>query len=109
MMAPKVDARRRAREAKARLDAERVERDRKIEEATTAFYVADDKLTDLRDELAAAETDRNQTIVGLFGLDETAERIAVLTGLTVAEVRRIKREAGPTHRTGDESGSDKNR
>ena len=90
-MAAKVDARRRAREAKARLDAERVERDKKIEEAATAFYVADDRLDELRDEMQTTEDDRNRHILSLFELGQTADAIAVLTGLSVTEVRKIKR------------------
>ncbi|MGJ9414408.1 hypothetical protein ACHAAC_17040 [Aeromicrobium sp. CF4.19] len=103
-MAPKVDARRRAREAKARLDVERAERDRKIEEATMAFYLADDKIADLREEITTAEANRNEHVVALFGLGETADRIAVLTGLSSAEIRKIKR--APSSSTVHSSGSD---
>lgn len=92
-MAPKVDARRRAREAKARLDAERIERDKKIEETATAFYVAEDKIQDLRDQLTQAETERNVHVHALLDLGETADRVAVLTGLTTKDVRQIKRTA----------------
>ena len=95
-MAPKVDARRRAREAKAVLDAERMERDKKIEETAIAFYVADDKIQDLRDQLTQAETERNAHVLALLDLGETADRVAVLTGLTTKDIRQIKRTATTT-------------
>ena len=89
--ATKIDARRRAREAKAKADAERVKQDKKIEDAAAEFYIAVDKLDELRAQIAAAEAAMNGHVETLFDLGESAARVADLTGLSVTEVRAIQR------------------
>lgn len=89
--ATKVDARKRAREAKAKADAVRIAQDKQIEDVATAFYVASDNLEELRDQVAAAEAAVGEQVVKLFDLGETAERVSDLTGLALADVRAIRR------------------
>lgn len=89
--ATKVDARKRAREAKAKADAARIAQDKQIEDVATAFYVASDNLEELQDQVAAAEATVSDQIVKLFDLGETAERVSDLTGLALTEVRAIRR------------------
>ncbi|MDQ3158304.1 MAG: hypothetical protein M3Q98_16550 [Actinomycetota bacterium] len=89
----KIDARKRAREAKVKADAARFEQDKKIEDTATEFYLASDKLEDLRTQIAAAEAAVSEQVVKLFDLGETAERVSDLTGLGAAEVRAIRRRA----------------
>lgn len=87
----KIDARKRAREGKAKADAARLAQDKKIEDAATEFYVASDKLEELREQIAGAEAALSDQVVKLFDLGETAERVADLTGMSAAEVRAIRR------------------
>lgn len=89
----KIDARKRAREAKVKADASRLAQDKKIEDTATEFYLASDKLEVLRTQIAAAEAAVSEQVVKLFDLGEPAERISDLTGLGGAEVRAIRRRA----------------
>ena len=89
--ATKIDARRRAREAKAKAGAVRVKQDKKIEDAATEFYIASDKLDELRTQIAAAEAAMSGHVKTLFDLGESVARVAELTGLNVTEVRAIRR------------------
>jgi hypothetical protein len=88
-----VEARRRAREAKAVLDAQRADHDKLVEEATTNYYVATATVEDLEAEIVEARANAERAVVELLGLGESADRVSVLTGLDIKDVRRIKREA----------------
>lgn len=88
-----VDARRRAREAKAVLDAQRAEHDKLVEEATTTYYVATATVEDLEAEIVEARVAADRAVVELLGLGESPDRVAVLTALDVKDVRRIKRDS----------------
>lgn len=86
-----VEARRRAREAKAALDAERAKRDAVIEEKTTAYYVAVGAIEDLQQQIAQAQAQADEAVRSLLEIGEPADRVATLTGLETKEVRRIRR------------------
>lgn len=89
----KIAARNRAREAKAKLDAERESRERKIEQVTTTFYLADGQADDARDALAAADAKRGGAVVELMDLEVATPEIAALCGIDVKEVRALAKEA----------------
>lgn len=85
------EARRRAREAKAKLDQARAEHDRKVEDATTGFYEAQATYEHHIAESEAAKHERNTRIVELLSIEKSASRVATLTGLSVNAVRAAKR------------------
>jgi hypothetical protein len=99
-----VDARRRAREAKARLDAERAEHDRKVEQATTDYYLAHAEVERLQGELEAATAARDAHVRALLDLGETTDRVATLTGLPTRDVAAARR-AAKTERAGNQTAS----
>lgn len=93
---------RRAQEAKARRDAERIQRERRLESALADFYEHTEAAALLRSEaqrraerlLAAAETAAaipeeaaRRAVAVLRELGESQPQIAELTGMSVAEVR----------------------
>lgn len=88
-----VAARKRARELRLQMEADRAERDRRIEEAATQVLLRHGELARLRadaDEMAA------QTGVALQQLlaeGLTAEQAGSLCDLAAAEVRRLTRRA----------------
>lgn len=86
-----MEARRRAREAKAALDAERAKRDAEIEEKTTAYYVAVGAIEDLQQQIVQAQEQADEAVRALLEIGEPADRVATLTGLGTKEVRRIRR------------------
>lgn len=91
-----LSARARARQAKAELDAQRVERDRLIVDATTAFYEADESLAKARAAAEMAEQQRAATVGQLFDLRQTEAEVATLCGLGIKEVRELRRKAAAT-------------
>ncbi len=93
----KVDARRRARERKAILDAERAAHDAMLEEATVAYFEAQGHLEDLQTQLSEARNATARAVVDLLELGETFDRVATLTDLRAADVRRMRREATKTN------------
>ncbi len=103
--AGKVSARDRARAAKARLDAQRADRERRIEDAATAYYAA----VDARDEALAVAAQREQDMADAVGAlqedGETVDRIADLCETSAKEVRRLLRLGGGAD-TGDDAGND---
>ena len=86
-----VAARKRAREAKAGLDAQRAKRDELILGQTTAFYLAVDEAQDAREALEAAEVAKGTAVLALAELGQTLDEIAALCDLTVADVRGFKK------------------
>lgn len=103
------EARRRAREAKAKLDQARAEYDRKVEDATTGFYEAQANYEHYLAEAQTAKHERNTHIVELLAIEKSAPRVAALTGLSVHAVRTAKRTqpqsgvqaSAPAHLTHD--------
>ena len=89
----KVTARERARAAKAVLDAERRDHEKAVEDATTTYYEAQDARDAAMAALEAADTARSVAVQSLLDLGEPPARVAVLVGLSAAEVRKLKRTA----------------
>ncbi len=89
----KVTARERARAAKAVLDAERRDHEKAVEDATTTYYEAEDARGAAIAALEDADTARGAAVQSLLDLGEPPARVAVLVGLTAAEVRKLKRTA----------------
>jgi hypothetical protein len=87
----KVTARERARAAKAVLDAERRDHEKAVEDATTTYYEAQDARDTAITALEAADTACGVAVQALLDLGEPPARVAVLVGLTAAEVRKLKR------------------
>lgn len=85
------EARRRAREAKARADAERIEREKQVEEVVTAYYTAALEAETLREDLDAAVRRGDEAMVQLLDLGESRERVALLTGASTREVGGARR------------------
>jgi hypothetical protein len=76
-----MNARDRARAARARFNADRAARDKRIEDATTEAYAA-------LDQRGTADTRLERALAALRAEGETVATIATLTGLSEAEVRR---------------------
>jgi len=89
----KVTTRERARAAKAVLDAERRDHEKSVEVATTTYYEAQDARDTALTALEDADTARGAAVQALLDLGEPPARVAVLVGLSVAEVRKLKRTA----------------
>ncbi len=89
----KVTARERARAAKAVLDAERRDHEKAVEDATTTYYEAQDDCDTAITALEAADTARGVAVQSLLDLGEPPAHVAVLVGLSAAEVRKLKRTA----------------
>jgi len=89
----KVTARERARAAKAVLDAERRDHEKAVEDATTTYYEAQDARDAAITALEDADTARGVAVQSLLDRGEPPARVAVLVGLTAAEVRKLKRTA----------------
>ena len=85
------EARRLAREAKARLDAERAEHDRKVDEATTDFHQAQIEYQELADQLESIRDRRDEQVLRLVKLETKTARVATLTGLEPKHINAIKR------------------
>lgn len=88
-----LSARARARQAKAELDAQRAEQDRLIVDATTEFYEGAEALAAAQAAATAAEQMRSTAVARLKELGQTETQIATLCGLTVKEVRDLRRRA----------------
>lgn len=90
----KIAARDRVRQIRARLDAEKAERERRLYEIVTAFHEARVE----RDE-ALASAGRHEAAMAahlgdLVGMDEPLERAATLCDMTESEARSLRRRDG---------------
>lgn len=86
--ADRSDALERARAARLRLDVEREQRDRQIEEATAAYFSNDDVRAELLRQVEAVETGMATNLRRLRDLGESNVRIAKLLDISAADVRR---------------------
>ncbi|MGL5829876.1 MAG: hypothetical protein ACRC0L_09955 [Angustibacter sp.] len=92
--AGKISARERARSAKAELDAQRAEREKKIEDAAANYYEAEDAIREADEARSLAQLRAAQAIAELIDVhDEPADRVAALCGLTVPKVRALRKQA----------------
>lgn len=89
----KVAARNRVREIRARLEAEKTERERQLYAVVTAFHEARVE----RDEALTAARRHETTMAALLGellaMDEPLERAAMLCDLTEPEARGLWRRS----------------
>ena len=81
-----VGARKRARDARIRVDADRVARDGRVEDAAAEFFTASGELTRT---VARLELVMGRALVKLAGEGETVERIAAMCEISAADVRRL--------------------
>ena len=88
-----ISARDRARQAKARRDAARAERDRQIEKLATDFYRASDEVEACEEALASAQLAKATTVAGLVAIGEQTNEVAELCGITASEVRALVKAA----------------
>lgn len=91
--AGKVSARDRARAARAKLDADRAARDRRIEESATAYYVALEAREAAEEAAREAEASMAAAVAALLGEGESVERVAALCEISDGDVRRLRRLA----------------
>ncbi|PFG45052.1 hypothetical protein ATJ97_0105 [Georgenia soli] len=89
----RIDARERARLARLRVDAEREQRDRKIEDAAAEYFTALDEHGELAAKLKAIESRMHTAVLDLLDLGESQARVAALLEIEAREVRRIRAEA----------------
>ena len=95
-MSPKggLAARERAREAKIRRYAEQAEREQKVEDQVTEFYLASDKFDAAQEAAANARAQMAGLVQALITeLKEPVSGVAVLCGITPAQVRALRKEA----------------
>lgn len=85
-----IDARERARKARLRVDAEREQRDRKIEDAAADYFTAADNYAEVSRKLEEIESRMGTAVKSLLDLGESQVRIAALLGIDTKEVRRLR-------------------
>ncbi|MDO5498639.1 MAG: hypothetical protein Q4F67_03045 [Propionibacteriaceae bacterium] len=93
-----VSARQRAREARARLDEERLEHEKRVDEQVVAYLVSVDEvqaaseaLEAAREALQLAQDRRVAALGGVLEIEKDAAVVRSLTGATAAEVSEAKR------------------
>lgn len=87
-----VGARKRARDARIRVDADRVARDGRVEDAAADFFTASEELTRT---VARLELAMGRALAKLAGEGETVERIAAMCEVSAADVRRLSKLGQP--------------
>ena len=95
-MSPKggLAARERAREAKIRRYAEQAERQQNVEDQVTEFYLASDRFDAAQEAAANARAQMAGLVQALITeLKEPVSGVAVLCGITPAQVRSLRKEA----------------
>ena len=93
--ASRSDALERARAARLRLDVEREQRDRQIEEAAAAYFSNDDVRAKLLGQVEAVEAGMAASLRRLRDLGESNARIAQLLDISAADVRKALAPADP--------------
>jgi DNA-directed RNA polymerase specialized sigma24 family protein len=88
-----LTARRRARELRLKMEADRAERDRRIEKAATQVLVLHAELTRLREQADEVAAQAGTALRQLQAEGLSAEQAGSLCDLAVAEVRRLTRRA----------------
>ncbi|HZL05757.1 MAG TPA: hypothetical protein VFE45_10130 [Coriobacteriia bacterium] len=82
------DALERARAARLRLDVEREQRDRQIEDAAAAYFSNNDVRGELLLQVKAVEAEIAASLRRLRDLGESTARIAQLLSISAADVRK---------------------
>jgi hypothetical protein len=89
----RVAARERARQAKARADAQRQDRELAVQRAQEAFFEAELRRSEALAEAGRHETEMARQVRALLELGEPVARVAQLCELTATEVRSLSRRA----------------
>lgn len=87
--ANRSDALERARAARLRLDVEREQRDRQIEEVAAAYFSNDEARAELLRQVEAVETEMATSLRRLRDLGESNARIAQLLDVSAVEVKKM--------------------
>ena len=104
----KVEARERARAAKARVDARRAARDEQITDAQTAYYLAVAERDEALDAVAAAEQDMASSISKLKDtLGVRLDEIADLCEITQAEARALSKRGQQSTPSTDDTATER--
>jgi hypothetical protein len=85
-------ARTRARQRLVQFERERLERQKRIEDAVTAYYIAAEKRAAARELVEEAESDMRTTLREIAGEGADIDQVASLCNLTPAEVRQLTRQ-----------------
>ena len=97
----KVEARERARAAKAKFDAEREQRDKQITAYTEDYFLAVAERDEAVAAVAAAEATTDGSVVDLIeGLGLPVSEAAQLCDLTVGEVRAMRKRVASSRPAG---------
>lgn len=88
-----VQARERARKAKARLDAQRADHDRKVEAAATQFFEAQGDHEQALEAAASADAAMVSAVGEMVELGLTNAQISMLCELAETEVRAARKRA----------------
>lgn len=86
-------ARERARAARAAADADRVERDKRIEAAQVDYFTAIAERDDLVEQITAIDTRLTDAIEAIATEGEPVDRVAALLDSDVPSVRKLRRAA----------------
>ena len=97
-------ARQRARAAKAKLDAQRAQRDKRIEDQAVTWYGLVDQISDAQAAIATARAAQAAVVGALTGEDVTVDQAAALLGIDAGEVRALRKEHRATADTTDGAG-----
>lgn len=97
----KVAARERVRQIKARVDAEKAERERRLYEVVTAFHEARVDRDEALVSAARHESLMARRLWELLAMDESLERVATLCDMSEAEVRSLRRRGSSLSKAAD--------
>jgi hypothetical protein len=91
-------ARARARQRMVDLERERIERQKRIEDAATACYLAAEKRAAAREVVGEAEREMRAALRAITSEGADVEQVATLCDLTPTEVRQLTRHQQNGHR-----------
>jgi hypothetical protein len=95
----------RARERRRELDRDRDAQDQRIEEATAEAFVALDARAEAQEAVEAATAQLGTAVRKLLAEEVTAEKVAALLELDMAEVRRLSKATPTTPGQRDRAGA----
>lgn len=88
-------AREAAREARTKAFSEQIKRDGQIEDHLEGFYLASELADEAAKVLQGHRGEMAAVVEKLLGMKEPVERVATMCGMTAAEVKALRKEAGP--------------
>lgn len=87
-----VSARQRARAAKAKLDADRKARDKRVEEQATEWYQLEDTIAQAQAAVEEARAQQASVVVALGEENVSVDDAAELLGIEPGEVRALRKQ-----------------